>query len=107
MENNNILNDVGADDDEDSVPDDDDDDDIDEDEEDESEEEDDDDEQVRVARRQHDGVLEGNVAEPLEPGKAQRLATDADIVRFEVVVRVLSFLKTCMIGSLTCLCRVY
>ena len=79
MENNNILNDVGADDDEDSVPDDDIDEEEDMEDEDEEESEGDDDDD-RVARR-HDGVLEGNVAEPLEPGKARRLATDADIVR--------------------------
>ena len=80
MENNNILNDVGADDDEDSVPDDDIDEEEDMEDEDEEESEGDDDDDDRVARR-HDGVLEGNMAEPLEPGKARRLATDADIVR--------------------------
>ena len=72
MENNNVLNDVGVDDDEDSVPDD-------EDEEDEEQESEDEEEDINVARR-HDGVLEGNVAEPLEPGKARRLASEADIV---------------------------
>ena len=73
MEENNVLNDVGVEDDEDSVPDDEDEDDDDQ----ESEEEEED---VNIARR-NDGVLEGNVAEPLEPDKARRLASDADIVR--------------------------
>lgn len=72
MENNNVLNDVGVEDDEDSVPDDEDEDDDDE----ESEEEEED---VNVARR-NDDVLEGHVAEALEPGKARRLAAEADIV---------------------------
>ena len=72
MENNNILNDVEVDD-EDSVPDDDEED-VDDDESGDEEEE------INVAHR-HDGVLEGNVAEPLESGKARRLAADADIVR--------------------------
>jgi hypothetical protein len=73
MENNNVLNDVGADDDEDSVPDD-------EDEDDDDEESDEEEENVNVARR-NDGVLEGNVAELVEHGKARRLAAEADIVR--------------------------
>jgi hypothetical protein len=72
MENNNVLNDVGIDDDEDSIQDDE--------EEDVDDESEDEEEEINVARR-HDGVLEGNVAEPLESGKARRLASDADIVR--------------------------
>lgn len=113
MENNNILNDVGADDDEDSVPDDDIDEEEDMEDEDEEESEGDDDDDDRVARR-HDGVLEGNVAEPLEPGKARRLATDADIVRsienigcgvsrVVYIVRCSSTKHFYIFGSLTCL----
>lgn len=58
-------------DDDDFVPDDDDD----EDEEGESEEEEEED------GPPHDGVLEGGVAEPVEPGKSRRTAAQADIVR--------------------------
>ena len=76
MENNNVLNDVGADDDEESVPDDEEDDD---DEESEEEEED-----VNIARR-NDGVLEGHIAEPAESGKVRRLASEADIVRIRFI----------------------
>lgn len=89
MENNNVLNDVGIDDDEFSIPDDE--------EEDVDDESEDEEEEINVPRR-HDGVLEGNVAEPLECGKLRRLAAEADIVRVRFVVLRLA-LFICFCGS--------